>query len=210
MNWLDYVFLGILTVSIIVSLFRGLVREVLSLLIWIGAFWLAYHYVDIGANALEQWIELPSARHLISFVGLFMIALSVGGMINFIVGKLIKKTGLSSTDRFFGLFFGAIRGLIAIVAITFFVKATPLSEDPWWQESKLVPQFSRVSEWIRGQMPEEFAKYFSFIDQNKVDEMQELVDTLIQKNRGSSQQKTSDNASTDKNKIPSKNEQGNL
>ena len=193
MNWLDYVFLGILGLSIIVSLFRGLVREVLSLLIWIAAFWVAYHYVDIGANALDQWIELPSARHLISFVGLFMIALSVGGMVNFVVGKLIKKTGLTGTDRFFGIFFGAIRGLIAIVAITFFIQATPLSEDPWWQESKMVPQLSKVSEWVRTQMPEEYANYFSFINQEKVDEMQNLVDSLIKNDLNGSESKSSEN-----------------
>ena len=139
-----------------------------------------------------------------------MIALSVGGMINFIVGKLIKKTGLTGTDRFFGLFFGAFRGLIAIIAITFFVKATPLSEDPWWQESRLVPQFSKVSEWVRSQMPEEFAKYFSFIDQNKVDEMQDLVDTLIQKNTSNSKQQPSDKPTTENNETSTQNEQENL
>ena len=58
MNWLDYVFLGILGLSIIVSLFRGLVREVLSLLIWIGAFWIAYHFVDVGAIAISTPFDL--------------------------------------------------------------------------------------------------------------------------------------------------------
>ena len=47
MNWLDYVFIGILAISVIISIFRGLTKEVLSLLIWVVAFWLAYHYVDI-------------------------------------------------------------------------------------------------------------------------------------------------------------------
>jgi membrane protein required for colicin V production len=181
MNWLDFVFIGILSLSIIISLFRGLIREVLSLLIWAGSFWVAYHFVDVGANSLTQYVDLPSARHLIAFVGLFLAALIIGGMVNFIVGKLIKKTGLSGTDRFFGMFFGALRGLIAVVAITFFVNATPLSEDPWWQESQLAPHFVKVSEWVRTHMPEEFSSYFSNTEKNKEIGMQNLIDEITKK-----------------------------
>lgn len=180
MNWVDIVFIAVISLSVIISLFRGLIREVMSLLIWIGSFWVAYNFVDIGANSLTSWIELPSARHLIAFVALFIAALIVGGMINFIVTKLIKKTGLSGTDRFFGMFFGALRGVIAIVAITFFIQATPLSEDPWWQQSKLAPHFSKISEWVRKNMPSEFSNYFSFIENNKEIELQRLIDSLRQ------------------------------
>ena len=180
MNWVDIVFIAVISLSVIISLFRGLIREVMSLLIWIGSFWVAYNFVDIGANSLTSWIELPSARHLIAFVALFIAALIVGGMINFIVTKLVKKTGLSGTDRFFGMFFGALRGVIAIVAITFFIQATPLSEDPWWQQSKLAPHFSKISEWVRKNMPSEFSNYFSFIENNKEIELQRLIDSLRQ------------------------------
>lgn len=181
MNWLDFVFIGILSLSIIISLFRGLIREVLSLFIWAGSFWVAYTFVDVGANALTTYVDLPSARHLIAFVGLFIAALVIGGMINFVVGKLIKKTGLSGTDRFFGMFFGALRGLVAVVAITFFVNATPLSEDPWWQESQLAPHFVKVSEWVRTNMPEEFSNYFSNVEKTKEEEMQKLLKDIGEK-----------------------------
>lgn len=181
MNWLDFVFIGILSLSVIISLFRGLVREVLSLFIWAGSFWVAYTFVDVGANALTTYVDLPSARHLIAFVGLFIAALIVGGMINFVVGKLIKKTGLSGTDRFFGMFFGALRGLVAVVAITFFVNATPLSEDPWWQDSQLAPHFVKVSEWVRTNMPEEFSNYFSNVEKTKEEQMQKLLKDIGEK-----------------------------
>ena len=181
MNWLDYVFIGIIAISVIISLFRGLFKEVFSLLIWIAAFWAAYRFVDVGADAISGFIELPSARHLIAFVGIFITALIVGGMVNYIVGKLVSKTGLSGTDRFFGLFFGALRGIIVIVAFTFFIKATPLSEDPWWKESKLSPHFSSMSEWIRVRMPEKFSNYFSFIENNKSDNKESEMDKLIEK-----------------------------
>ena len=164
MNWFDLTILGILTLSIIVSLFRGLIREVLSLLIWVGAFWVAWTFVDKGANWLESFIELPSARHLIAFVALFLAALIIGGMINYLVGKMITKTGLGATDRFFGMFFGLSRGVVAVTALVLFLQATPFSKDPWWTESKLTPQFAKLAGWVKSQMPEDLAAYFSFID----------------------------------------------
>ncbi len=164
MNWFDLTILSILIVSVLVSLFRGLIREVLSLLIWVGAFWLAWTFVDNGANWLQSFIELPSARHLIAFVALFLAALIVGGLINYLVGKMITKTGLGATDRFFGMFFGLGRGIIAVTALVLFLQATPFSKDPWYVESRLQPQFGKLANWVKQQMPEDLAAYFSFID----------------------------------------------
>ena len=164
MNWFDLTILSILIVSVIVSLFRGLIREVLSLLIWIGAFWLAWTFVDHGAGWLQPFIELPSARHLIAFVALFVAALIIGGLINYLVGQLITKTGLGASDRFFGMFFGLARGIIAVTALVLFLQATPLSKDPWWNESTVQPHFSKLAGWLKAQMPDDMAEYFSFID----------------------------------------------
>jgi len=165
MNWFDYTLLGIIGLSAVISLFRGLIREVFSLLIWVGAFWVAYHFVDKAQSSLTPWIDLPSARHLIAFVALFLAALLVGGLLNYILGKLVSKTGLTGSDRFFGLFFGVLRGVVAVVAMAFFIQATPLAEDPWWKESRLAPYFGRMAEWVRERMPDDFADYFSFARQ---------------------------------------------
>ena len=179
MNWFDLTILGILILSIVVSLFRGLIREVLSLLIWVGAFWLAWTFVDKGANWLESFIELPSARHLIAFVALFLAALIIGGMINYLVGKMITKTGLGATDRFFGMFFGLSRGVVAVTALVLFLQATPFSKDPWWTEYKLTPQFAKLAGWVKQQMPEDMAEYFSFIDP---DQLKKTLNPALQDN----------------------------
>ncbi|WP_223787904.1 CvpA family protein [Marinicella meishanensis] len=170
MNWFDLTIIGILTLSVIVSLFRGLIREVLSLVIWIGAFWLAWTFVDQGAAWLQPFIDLPSARHLLSFIALFLAALIVGGLINYLVGKVITKTGLGPTDRFFGMFFGLARGVLAVTLLVLFLQATPLSQDPWWKDSKMTPHFAKLADWVKAQMPEDLAEYFSFINPEKLQE----------------------------------------
>lgn len=163
MNWFDFTILAILLLSVVVSLFRGLIREVMSLVIWVAAFWLAWHYVDVGAEWLQAYVELPSARHLIAFVALFLAALIVGGLINFLLGKIIAGTGLTGTDRFLGMFFGLLRGAVAVTFMVLFLQATPLSKDPWWQQSTLQPHFSKMADWVKQRMPEDIGDYFSFI-----------------------------------------------
>lgn len=163
MNWFDFTILAILLLSVVVSLFRGLIREVMSLIIWVAAFWLAWHYVDVGADWLQAYIELPSARHLIAFVALFLTALIVGGLINFLLGKIIAGTGLTGTDRFLGMFFGLLRGAVAVTFMVLFLQATPLSKDPWWQQSTLQPHFSQLAYWVKARMPEDIGEYFSFM-----------------------------------------------
>ena len=197
MNWFDYTILAILIMSVIVSLFRGLIREVLSLLIWIGAFWLAWTFVDQGADWLQPFIELPSARHLLAFVALFIAALIVGGLINFLVGKMINKTGLGATDRFFGMFFGLGRGIIAVTLLVLFIQATPFSQDPWWKDSKLTPQFSKLANWVKQQMPEDLAEYFSFIQPEKLKEtLNPALQNMLDPNASNTQPNSSNNNPT--------------
>ena len=168
MNWFDLTLIAILTLSIVVSMFRGLIREALSLLIWVGAFWVAWTFVDNGATALAPYIELPSARHLIAFVALFLLALIVGGLVNYLVGTMVKKTGLGATDRFFGMFFGFGRGVVAVTALMLFLKATPFSQDPWWNEAKLQPYFSKLADWVQSKMPDDMGDYFNFISPDEL------------------------------------------
>lgn len=182
MNWFDLTIIIIIGLSVVISLFRGLIREVLSLLIWISAFWVAWYFVDVGAQFLDGWVDLPSARHVMAFVGLFLFVLIIGGLLNYLIGLLISKTGLASSDRFFGMFFGLIRGIVAVTALVFFIKATPLSQDPWWSKSQLAPYFSSLAEWAKNHMPDEISTYFQFIQQETENVKKQLPEKVIQGN----------------------------
>ncbi len=95
MNGADLAILAIGLVSMLVSLFRGFVREAFSLLVWIAAGYLALRF---GPLALEMaWIEMPSVRLIVAFVGVFLTVLVVGALCNYLLGKLVSSTGLSRT-----------------------------------------------------------------------------------------------------------------
>lgn len=159
MNGADYAILGICLVSIVVSLFRGFIREVFSLLVWIAAVYAALQAAGPLSLRLDGWIEVPSARVIVAFTGVFLLVLIVGGLINYLLGKLVAGTGLSGTDRMFGGLFGALRGVAIVITAVIVASFTPFVEDPWWQESMLLPEFERLSTWLVEFFPESIQEH---------------------------------------------------
>ncbi|MFW5815675.1 MAG: CvpA family protein [Wenzhouxiangella sp.] len=141
----DLVILIVCGISMLVSLFRGFVREAFSLVVWFLAVYGGLLAADPVAERLSPWIEMPSARVIIAFVGVFVLVLVVGGLINYLLGKLVAGTGLSGTDRLVGALFGALRGAAIVLVAVIIARFTPFPEDPWWRESRLLPEFERLA-----------------------------------------------------------------
>ncbi len=147
--WADWVIIGIIAISTIVSLIRGFVKEALSLASWIVAFIIARTFYTHLATLFEEVINTPSLRLLAAFVLLFVVALIVGSLINHLISAIVKSTGLSGTDRMLGMVFGLVRGVILIVVIVALARLTPLAQDPWWSQSALIGHFERLEAWSR-------------------------------------------------------------
>ena len=162
MLWIDIAILVIIGISMLISLFRGFVREVLSLVAWVAAFWVAITFSPHIADLLVSKISVPSVRTFLAFGVLFLATLLTGGLINFFVGKLISVTGLTGTDRLLGLFFGLARGIAIVTVLVLLAGLTPLPKDPWWHESQFIPHFQQLAMVLRGLLPPQYAAYFNF------------------------------------------------
>ena len=158
----DYSVLGVIGLSVLLSVWRGFMREVLSLAAWIVAFLIAFMFADAGAAYLAAYVSVPSVRIILAFGGLFLVTLFIGGLINILVAQLVKTTGLSGTDRMIGIVFGVVRGVAIIGLLVLLAGLTPLPSDPWWNESLLLPRFQPMALWLRGLLPPELAEHFSF------------------------------------------------
>lgn len=155
LNWIDYSIIGIIVVSALISLVRGFVREAISLATWIIAVWVAIRFSPAFAKALTNDIQTPAARTIVAFAVLFLVVLILGGLINYLFSQLVERTGLSSTDRVFGLLFGIVRGILLIGVLVLLGNMTDLPKDPWWQQSQLIPQFQGLAQWLQGFVPKE-------------------------------------------------------
>lgn len=162
MIWVDFVILGIIAISAIISLFRGFVKEAFSLVVWIAAFWLSWTFFRELSQYLVQWISLPSARLGVSFALIMICVLIIGGIINFFLSQLVEHTGLTGTDRMLGVFFGIGRGAVIVAIIILLAGLTAMPQDPWWNDSVLIVYFQEISLWLKSFLPEDIAEHFTY------------------------------------------------
>lgn len=157
LTWADYLIIALMGLSALVGLVRGLVREVFSLAAWALAVWLGLRFSPELAVPLETLIPLPSLRLGAAFVAIFLAGLAAGGLMGFLLGRLVTGTGLGGTDRLAGLVFGLARGVLLVSALVLLAGFTPLPRDPWWRASQLIPPFQSMALWIKTLLPAEIA-----------------------------------------------------
>lgn len=159
--WIDWVIIALITVSTLISLKRGFVREALSLVTWVGAFVLARTFHPQMQTVLEGTVETPLVRLIAAFAILFFGTLIIGAIINNMIGHLVRATGLSATDRVLGMGFGLLRGVVVVIVAIAFIRYTPLAQDTWWRESVMINRLAVVEAWSRRTLGDEFAHFLT-------------------------------------------------
>ena len=137
-NQVDIVILIITILSSAFGLWRGLIKEVLSLLTWIAALLVSRVYSEPLAGLMAGMIENDGIRYVTAFALLFVTVMMLGTFLNFLMSKLLTFTGLKMADRLFGAVFGVARGVI-IVLVILFISSMFVSETELWQQSQLIP-----------------------------------------------------------------------
>ena len=135
MTSFDYVFLTIIGISVLVSIMRGFIREVLSLAGWVIAFFVARTYCLELAELLPAAIPGQSVRILAAFLILFLAALLVTSLLAIAISLLFKQIGLSWIDRMLGALFGLARGALIAVVLVLVGGLTSLPQDARWRNA---------------------------------------------------------------------------
>ena len=150
MNWADWTVVAIVAVSSLISIKRGFVREALSLAGWGAALVVALTFHQSLAVLLQDWISSISLRFTVAFGALFAATLVVCAMVTHLLGELVRMTGLTGTDRVFGMVFGLARGLVVVLALIIFAPMLfPVDQERWWHESLLIPRLVILEDWAR-------------------------------------------------------------
>ncbi|ADE16162.1 Colicin V production protein [Nitrosococcus halophilus Nc 4] len=161
--WVDYLIIGIVFISGVISLARGFVRETLSLAAWVLAFWVALGFSPQVAEQLTELISVPpSLRLVIAFFLLLLLTLLLAGIVNYLIVKLVQTTGLTGTDRMLGVIFGITRGVAIVTVLVLLAGMTPIPQDPWWRDSQLLNYFQGLALWARSFMPPDIAGHIQF------------------------------------------------
>jgi membrane protein required for colicin V production len=137
-------------------------KEVLSLISWILAFWVAMMFHSHLSTLLADYISTPSIRLFLAFFTLFAVTLILGALVNHLICQVVEKTGLTGTDRALGVVFGLLRGLAIVTILVLAAGATPMPSDSWWQNSLLIDHFVNLALWVRDMLPSEIAQHINY------------------------------------------------
>ena len=157
MVWIDNLIIAIVVLSMLVGFFRGFFPELLSVLTWIAAIWLAWQYAPLISPRLEEALASPVLSEWAARLIIFVVAVLLGSLLTQAVSLVISKTGLGGTDRMLGLVFGLVRGIIVLGVIVIFAQMLGFDRERWWQQSRLIPAGERVAGWMRGVLPGDLA-----------------------------------------------------
>jgi membrane protein required for colicin V production len=146
----DYIILAILVISAVMGLIRGLLRESIAVISWFLAFVLAWSFASslephLGGVLVGSPLRIWAARALI-FVGVLLL----GGAVATVLGHYVRVSMFAGMDKFLGLVFGIVRGVVIVGAFTIAVQALRMDEDVSWQRSKLLPYAIGVADALRG------------------------------------------------------------
>ena len=159
MTGVDWVFIAVLGVSLLLGVWRGLVREVLSLVNWVLAFYLAQWFAQDAAKYLPMSGVSDVLRYAIGFALVFVVSAFAGGLVVWGLSKLVSSAGLGLVDRSLGAVFGLLRGMIFLLALAVVVAMTPAKSEIWWTQSVMATATLHTLKVIKPVLPEKFAKY---------------------------------------------------
>jgi membrane protein required for colicin V production len=157
MNEIDWIIAGILLVSTILGLSRGVVREVFAISGWTVAIWVSMRF----APELAKIIPLPSlsllVRMAMAALGIVIIVLFTCGMVSKLIGKLLKAGGVSFEDRAIGSIFGFVRGVVIVCACVFLAGMTSAVKTGYWRNSVLIVPAEQIIDFSMQYLPKSVA-----------------------------------------------------
>lgn len=149
MNWTDYVIILLLAFSCAAGLYRGLLREVVSLATWLLAVLLAWHMASLLEPHLGGALAGAAVRPWAARTIIFVVVMLVGAAAGALITHFVRLALLGSVDRMLGFLFGFLRGLVVLGLLAMLCHAVRLSDERWYRDSTLVPYAEHVGNLLR-------------------------------------------------------------
>ncbi len=150
---IDIIIAIALLASIIIGFVRGFVKEAISIVTLVVAIWASLYFGPAVGEVSQSWLTSEGAQTWFGRILVFAIVLSIGGLFGWGVSKLVRLSVLSGLDRMLGSLFGALRGIVLVALLVIGGQFSGFDNDDWWLQSRLLPHFEVVADWIKVMAP---------------------------------------------------------
>jgi membrane protein required for colicin V production len=161
-TWVDYAVFGVIVASTAWGLWRGLVREVMSLAGWVIAFLAANLFAAPLSGLVPASVSRPELRVLIAFVTIFFVALALAMIASLLLAKVVHAAGLGSIDRTLGALFGLLRGLLIVLVLAIMAGFTRVPASADWKNSLVGEQLGGVASRLKPWLPPAFTERMKY------------------------------------------------
>ena len=158
----DYVVIAIVCVSVVLSVMRGFVKEVLGLVGWVAAFVAAMTLSEPFSHLMVANIPDERVRAIVAFLGVFFATLLLMAFIAWMFSRLIKTAGLGLEDRVLGGVFGVARGLLVVMILVLLAGLTNLPKQPAWTNAALSPPLEALAKTMKPWLPQSLSRYITY------------------------------------------------
>jgi membrane protein required for colicin V production len=157
MTIFDYAALAVIGVSVLISVMRGALREMMAIGSWVGSACLAVYFAPGVATLLPAQLSNPSLRLAAAFAGILLAGLLVFALATLALSQLLRKSGLTGTDRALGALFGLVRAVVILVCLTLLAGLTRLPREPAWRNALSSPLLEALALAVRERLPQALA-----------------------------------------------------
>jgi len=162
MTGLDYVVIGVVGLSLLFGLWRGVVGEIIALLAWGLAIFAAVKFGATIGNLAFAGLADPALRALAGCVVIFVGVLVVMALFRMVIGSMVKALGLSVSDRILGMVFGLVRGVLVCMVLVGLGGMTSAPTQSWWREATLAAPLETAVLAAKPWLPDDLAKRIRF------------------------------------------------
>ena len=162
MTLFDLAVVTIVGLSVLLSLIRGLVREVLALAAWVVAFLAANLLAGEVAPWMADAISNESLRLLAGFVAVFVVVLVAVSALAILASKLVKSAGLGLEDRLLGCVFGLARGMLVVMILVLLAGLTSLPRQAVWRNALLSGPLVAFAGSVKAWLPAELSQRITY------------------------------------------------
>ncbi len=153
MPWIDIVIIAIFAMSILIGIYRGLVKETLSVASWVLAAFAAFQFGEQASEYIKPYVKQEPLDLAIAYVAVFLVALILFSIISHIISQLFESSGMKGVDRSIGSLFGILRAAAIIVALILVGRFMAMDNQQWWIDSKFIPYFEPLVDWFKSYLP---------------------------------------------------------
>lgn len=167
---LDFVLFGIMLVSGLLALARGMFRELASLVAWGlagAAAYFALHNKQVMDTAGRYFDpNKPIMAQVAVGASAFILVFIVLSVIGMRLSDRVVDSRVGAFDRTLGLIYGAARGLVLVsVCYIFYVWAVPNDkQEDWIRNAASLPLITRVADVIKTYLPQQIRDQLSNAD----------------------------------------------